>query len=153
MTLKERISADMTKALRHKNPTRLVILRGLLAEIQVKEKEHTVGTILTEEQVLSVLTRQKKQYEEALGFARQAQRKDLELANIFALEVLGEFLPQQLTEAEVSTLIIGILENEGPFTINSMGQVMKLLTPQIKGSFDGKRASELVKSLLATHTR
>lgn len=146
--IKTRLSEDAKTSLRQGLKDRIRVVRGLLSEILVEEKKHNVGTTLSEEQVLTVVTREKKKYEEALMFANQSGRQDLIDENTMNLAIVKEFLPEELTDNEVLAMIAVIANDVEAKTPADMGKIMKVLSPAIKGKFDGKVASEMVKSYL-----
>ncbi len=148
MSVKIMITELRDVALRSGRKRELVVVRGLLSEILVEEKKYNVGTVLTDDQVLAVVTREKKKFQESLLYANQAGRKDLIEDAELALKVIDTVLPASLIEEEVYEMITLIIRDQGPFTDKDMGKVMKVLSPQIKNRFDGKRANEMVRELL-----
>jgi uncharacterized protein YqeY len=134
MTLMEQVNNDIKEAMKAKQQFRLDALRMLKAEFI---KNNTSVKPIDE---LSVTIAHNKRLQDSLEMYQagtEAHDKILQ-----EMEVLKTYLPSQMTEAEVVALISDI-KTRGA---KDMGAIMKELQPQIKGRFDGKRASELVKA-------
>ena len=86
--------------------------------------------------------------EEAIAEARQANRPDLEAASLDEIAVLQGFLPAQLTETELEALARAAIAESGASSAQQMGQVMKILMPQLQGRATGNQASQVVRRLL-----
>ena len=120
------------------------VLRGLLAAIANRRIE--VGTAeLPPAEILGIVQREAKKREEAESFARQAGRTDLVEQNAAERALLSRYLPATLDDAALTALVSGWIA-EG---LTSMGPVMARLKERHPGQYDGKRASEIVRSLLA----
>jgi hypothetical protein len=148
MTLKETLNTALLDATRSKNRERLTVIRGILAEITVEEKKHNVGTVLSEDTILTVILREKKKFEEMKTFAEQGGRTDLRDKALEAVQVIDEFLPETMSENDVIALIEESILAEKASSIKDMGKIMKRLTPSVRGKFDTKRASEIVREIL-----
>jgi uncharacterized protein len=146
MSLKETLQSDLRMYLREKDDLCVVTLRGILAEIQNEEKR--VLRELDSQEAIGILTREKKKYDESLGFAHQAARTDLIEKFTRQLCLTEFYLPAQLTDADFVILLEATVEKTGASTLKDMGAVMKELQSHIKGRFDGKLASQLVKERL-----
>ncbi len=174
MELKEKISADLKKALKERNDLAVSVFRQLLAAILNKEKEKRAKIAkekedvkedeliresrLTDNEVIEVISSEAKKRKEAvLGFEKGGQ-KNLAEKEKKELEILEKYLPEQLSEEEIRKLakeIIAVLraslapserEKIGP---QDMGKVMGQLMPQVKGRADGNLISKIVKELLS----
>ncbi len=137
MNFKEKISSEIMVAMKAKDKARLNVLRYLKKLLIENETSAKPGS----EQ--DVIIRYAKQIQDSLGLYPEGseQRRELEAE----VTVLAEFLPKPLTEDEVITLIKQIKNDH---TEANFGVIMKALGPQIKGRFDGKKASDLVKGLI-----
>jgi uncharacterized protein YqeY len=148
MTLKQRLQDDLKRAMRAKDALRKRTLRLALAEI--KNREIEVRGELSDADVAAVLQKEAKQRRETLEELAQVDRPDLVASEQAELEVLTEYLPQQLGREEIADLarqVIADLGVEGP---RQMGRVMGALMPQLKGQADGKLVNQVVRELLSS---
>jgi uncharacterized protein YqeY len=121
------------------------VLRGLLAAVANRRIE-AGGSELPPAEIVALVQREAKKREEAEEFARQADRSDLVAQNAEERAVLARYLPTMLdTEALTALLREWIAEGVG-----TMGPLMARLKERHPGQYDGKRASEIVRSLLAS---
>jgi uncharacterized protein YqeY len=147
MTLKQQLQDDLKRAMRERDEVRKRTLRMALAAIKNKEVE--VQRELDDADVAAILQKEAKQRHETLDELRQVERPDLVAAEQAELDVLTEYLPQQLGQDEIAALarqVISDLNATGP---RQMGQVMGVLMPQLKGQADGKLVSQVVRELLS----
>lgn len=147
MPLKEKIKADTIAALKAKNERALETLRGVSAALQRREKEKA-GTTLTDEQVLEVIASEAKKRKEAIALFEQGGRQDLAAKERAELAILTEYLPAQLTDAELEAIVKDVIVATGATGAREFGKVMGAVMPQVKGKADGRRVSAAVKKLL-----
>jgi uncharacterized protein YqeY len=147
MPLKDRITEDMKAAMRAKDQPRLSAVRLLLAAMKQKEVDERVE--LADPDVLAIIEKMIKQRRESIAQYESAGRKDLADIEHFELKVLSEYLPQQLTEAEVAEAIAAALAESGAAGVKDMGRVMALLKPRLAGRADMGKVSGLVKARLS----
>ena len=147
MTLSDRIESAMRDAMRARDDQRTQTLRMVMAAA------HNVriarGRDLTDEDVIDVLTKQVKQRRESIDVFRDAGRDDRADAEQAEAAILAEFLPQQLSEDEVESLVRTAIAETGATSPGDLGRVMGRVTPTTKGRADGRLVSELVRRLLA----
>lgn len=151
--LKARIRADLTQAMKAQDKLRTATLRMLLAAIQTEEVSGKQAKELTDEDVLKVLTRESRKRGEAAEIYTQNGRGDLAANEHAEARVIDEYLPTQLTEAEVAdvadTAIAQVAEEIGERPgMKQMGMVMKAATAIAAGKADGARLSAAVKERL-----
>lgn len=147
-TLKERIQDDVKSAMRAKDKERLGVLRMTTAAI--KQREIDERTSLDDAGILSVLDKMIKQRRDALGQFTAAGRNDLADQEAFEIAVLDEYMPTALTETELNTLIEAALTKVGASSLRDMGNVMKLLSPEVRGRADMGAVSGRVKERLSS---
>ena len=128
----------------------LDVVRGLIAALQNREKE-LLGVDMTEDDVMTIILRETKQYKEALEGAQQSERELLIAEAQTKLGYIEQFLPKPLTEADVIDMINTITHEVQAAKPRDIGKVMPVLMSRIKGKFDGKRAKELVMDVLDQH--
>ena len=148
MSLKSRIQDDVKQAMRARDKARLSVLRLITAAIKQKEVDERIE--LSDGDVLAVLDKMAKQRRESLEHYRKAGRDDLADQEQFELELLGEFMPEPLSEAELGRLIQAAIEETGASSMRDMGAVMAALREQVQGRADMKAVSETVRARLAS---
>ncbi len=151
--LKSQLRADMTAAMKAKDTLRLSTLRMLLASIQNAEVSGTQARELSDADVVALLQKEAKKRNEAAVIYEQNGRGELAANERAEEEVIEEYLPTQLTEAEVAqvadTAIAQVAEQLGERPgMKQMGQVMKAATALAEGKADGSRLSAAVKARL-----
>jgi uncharacterized protein len=148
-TLKAQLRADLTAAMKNRDELRSATLRMALTALTNEEVAGSVARELSDAEIVTVLTREvKKRREAAEAFAgadrpQQAERERAEG------EVLTAYLPKQLTDEELNTLVAEAVEETGAAGPKAMGQVMKVLTPKIAGRAEGGRVAAAVRSALS----
>ncbi len=145
--LKQRILDDVKAAMRGRDKQRLGALRLLTAAIKQQEVDERIE--LTDEQVLTIINRMVKQRRESITQYSKAGRDDLIAIEQFELDLLAEFLPEQLSEAEVVSLIDDVVTATQASSMRDMGKVMGQLKSKIEGSADMSIVSALVKQRLS----
>ena len=137
------LRADLQAAMKARDMPKVYVLRGLLAVI-ANQKIEKGGAELAEAVILALAQREAKKREEAEAFARTAGRDDLVAQNVAERAILARYLPAQLDDAELANLVRSWLADG----LSSMGAIMARLKERHAGQYDGKRASELVRSML-----
>jgi uncharacterized protein YqeY len=146
MTLKNRIQDDVKDAMRARDKERLPVLRLITAAMKQKEVDERVE--LDDAGVLGVLDKMAKQRRESLEQYEKAGREDLAAQERFELDILKEYLPEQLGEQELADLIAQAIEETGAESMRDMGAVMGKLRGQVQGRADMKAVSEAVRARL-----
>ena len=147
MSLKDRITEDMKAAMRARQPERLSAIRMLLAAI--KQREVDSRTEVDDAAVLAIVEKLIKQRKDAIAQFEAGGRADLVAKETAEANLLAEYLPQQMSEAEVAAAIDAALAELGATGSSAMGKVMGLLKPRLAGRADIGRVSALVKQRLA----
>jgi len=149
MGLKEKLQADLTDAIRSRNEVVSGTVRMLLAAITNEEVAGKAAKILTDAEIITVLSREAKKRREAVEAYTQAKRDDLAGKEKAEAAVIANYLPEQLSEDEIKKLIADTIAETGAKGPAGMGLVMKVLQPKIAGKADGGVVSGLVKVALA----
>jgi len=150
--LKDTLRSDLTEAIRSRDEVTAATIRMALAAISTEEVAGKSARVLSDEDVLLVLTREAKKRTEAAAAFSGASRQELADRERAELAVLRRYLPEELTEAQVATMVdqaVAQAEAGGIVGRAAMGAVMKQLSAQTRGRFDGRRLSELVRERLA----
>jgi uncharacterized protein len=146
MALKERITEDMKTAMRAGEKERLATIRLALAAIKQREVDERIT--LDDTQVLAVLEKMIKQRREAVTQFESGGRADLVAKENAEIEVLKGYLPAQMSEAELDTLIKDAIAATGASSVKDMGKVMAAVKPKAQGRADMGIVSARIKQKL-----
>ena len=149
MGLKEKLQADLTEAIRSRNEVVSGTVRMLLAAITNEEVAGKAAKVLTDAEIITVLSREAKKRREAVEAYTQAKRDDLAGKEKAEAAVIANYLPEQLSEDEIKKLIADAIAETDAKGPAGMGLVMKVLQPKIAGKADGGVVSCLVNAALA----
>jgi uncharacterized protein YqeY len=133
--------------MRSHDSARLDALRMVLAAVQRAEKEGKHE--LSDDEMVGLMARELKVRRESVDAFRAGGRADLVAKEEAAIAVVAEFMPQPLSQAELSAMVEAAIAESGAASPRDMGKVMGLLTPRTRGRADGKTVSQLVTQLLA----
>ncbi len=148
MALKERLTEDMKSALRNRETVKLGLVRMIRS--QIKNREIAKGNELSDEQVVEVVSSLIKSRREALEFAVKGDRKDLVAQAEEELEVLASYLPDQLSEEEIRSVVRDAIDQSGAAGPGDLGRIMGAVMPRVKGRADGRLVNDIVRECLAT---
>jgi len=148
--LKDRLRADLNTAMRARDQVRLRTLRMALTSITTEEVAGTSARDLSDEEIVKVLTREAKKRREAAEAFGAAGRDEQAAAERAEGEVLAGYLPAQLGDEELDALVGAAIAETGATGMKGMGQVMKVLTPQVAGRADGARVAAEVRRRLGS---
>ena len=146
MGLQEIVQQTLQGAIREQDEIKRNAVRLLLTAMKNKEKE--LRRQLTEEEITQTISSQIKQRRESVEQYLQAARPDLADQEEKEIQVLQNFLPEPLADAELEQLIAGVISETGAQSARDMGMIMKAIMPMVSGRADGKRVSELVRQKL-----
>jgi uncharacterized protein YqeY len=147
MGLKEELQEDLKQAVRDKDETRKTTLRLALAAI--KNAEIAKGRELDDNELIAVISQQAKQRRESIAQFAEGGRQDLVAQEEEELKLLLEYLPRQLSEEEIRTRASEVIEQVKATSPAQMGEVMRVLMPELKGKADGQVVSRIVRELLS----
>jgi hypothetical protein len=148
MSLKEQLHADLTTALKARDELRTATLRMALAAITTEEVAGKEARQLTDDDVITVLTREAKKRREAAEAFDQGGRAELADRERAEGEVIAAYLPAQLTDEELAALVTAAITESGADSPKAMGQVMKMLNPRVAGRAEGGRVAAEVRRQL-----
>ena len=148
MALEQNIMADMKDAMKSKNEGALRALRAVKAAIIIAKTAEGAGGELKEEDETKLLQKLVKQRKDSLEIFEKQNRPDLAEKEKEEIAVIEKFLPKQLGEAELQTIIAKIIADTGATSAADMGKVMGAANKQLAGQADGKTISTVVKQLL-----
>ncbi len=148
MELIDRITEDIKSAMFAKDKLKLDALRGIKKELlEAKTAKGSDGTI-TEEVGIKIMQKMVKQRKESAQIYIEQNRPELAEKELDEAKVISAYLPEQMSEEELTTVIKSIITEIGATSAKDMGKVMGLATKQLAGKIEGRLISEKVKSLL-----
>jgi uncharacterized protein YqeY len=149
MGLKEKLQSDLTDAIRAKDAVKSGTIRMLLSAITNEEVAGKAAKVLSDAEVITVLSREAKKRREAVEAYTNAKRDDLANKEKDEAAIITLYLPEQLSEADIKQLISEAIAQTNAVGPAGMGLVMKVLQPKIAGKADGGLVSSLVKAALS----
>jgi uncharacterized protein YqeY len=148
MGLKEKLQSDLTDAIRSRAEVKSGTIRMLLAAITNEEVSGKSARVLSDAEIITVLSREAKKRREAVEAYVAAKRTDLADKEKAEGDVIAQYLPAQLSEEDIKKMIADAIAETGAAGPAGMGLVMKVLSPKIAGKADGGVVSGLVKAAL-----
>ena len=149
MSLKERLRADLTTAMKASDELTAATVRMALTAITTEEVAGKKARELSDDEVVTVLTREAKKRREAAEAFTDAGREELAARERAEGEVLATYLPEQLGDDELSALVRAAIEETDAAGPQAMGQVMKAVQPRVAGLAEGGRVAAEVRRQLA----
>jgi uncharacterized protein len=144
----EKVSADIKTAMLARDKVALEALRGMKKEfLEAKTAKGSDGT-LPDEQAVKIIQKMVKQRKESARIYTEQNRQDLADIELAEIVVLEKYLPAQMSDAELETVIAAIIAQVGAAGPQDMGKVMGVASKQLAGKAEGRAISEKVKSLL-----
>lgn len=147
MTLKATLQDAMKSAMKEKQKERLGAIRMILADIKKVEVDERID--ITDDRVLAILDKMQKQRRDSIQQFEAAGRDDLAAIEKAELEVISDFLPEALTQEELSAMIDEAVTETGAASMADMGKVMAIIKPKAQGRADMSEISKAVKSRLS----
>jgi len=147
VTLAQRLQTDLTRAIRERDELRRDALRMAIAAAYNAEKQ--ARRPLTDDEVVTVLSREVRTRRESIEAYVEAGRDEIVAQQQAELAVIEEYLPEQLSDEELESLAGETIEELGAMSPREMGQVMAGLMPKVRGRAEGKRVSAVVARQLA----
>lgn len=146
MSLKAELTQAMKDAMRAQDKARLGTVRLMLSEIKRVEVDERIE--LSDERILAILDKMQKQRRDSIAQFSAAGRQDLVDIEEAELEVISQFLPAPLSEAELQAMVQSAVTETGAQSMADMGKVMAILKPQVQGRADMTVVSKLVKACM-----
>jgi len=147
MTLLTDIEQDLKEARLARDDQRRDALALLLSSLRSAEKD--LQRALSDDEALQVLQRERKKRVEALEAYEAAGRDEQAAREEFELDVIEEYMPDQLTEDEIDDIVDDVIAEVGATSLRDLGRVMADVMPQVSGRADGSVVSQLVREKLA----
>lgn len=148
MSLEIQINDDIKKAMLAKEQAKLMALRAVKSAILMAKTEKGAVAELTAEQEIQLLQRLVKQRKDSYDIYVEQNREDMAAQEKLEMEVISVYLPAQMSDEELTTAIKEIIASTGAASAKDMGKVMGVASKSLAGKAEGKRISEMVKTLL-----
>ncbi len=149
MSLQEKVMTALKAAMKAKDQTALTALRAVKSAILLAQTESGATGELTEEQELKLLQKQVKQRKDSAAIYLEQGRKDLASPEIAEAEIIGQFLPEALSEEEIEKVVVRTIGSVGAEGMKDMGKVMGIVSKELAGQADGKTISTIVRQKLS----
>ncbi len=148
MSLQQDLMTALKAAMKSKDQTALTALRAVKSSILLAKTENGAAEELTEEQELKILQKQVKQRKDSAAIFLEQNREDLAAPELAEAEIISQFLPEALSEQEITAVVKGVIAKIGADGMKDMGKVMGIVSQQLAGKADGKTISTIVKEQL-----
>ena len=146
MSLKQKLQEDLKSSMKNKDTNKKSVITLIRASIKQYEVDNRVE--LGDEEITDLIAKQLKQTRDSRDEFAKAGREDLVTQAEAEIEVLKEYLPQQLSEEELNEIVISTISEVGATSMKDMKNIMSSIMPKVKGRADGKLINELVKKNL-----
>jgi len=146
MSLKVKLMDEFKTAMKEKDVVKkntITLVRSAIKQIEVDNRVE-----LNDEQVIEIIVKQVKQKKDAIEEFKKGNREDLVEETEKEIAILMTYLPEQMSEDEVKTIVVSTIEETGATSAKDMGKVMPIVIQKTKGRADSKLVSKLVKELL-----
>ncbi|UOQ86047.1 GatB/YqeY domain-containing protein [Gracilibacillus salinarum] len=148
MAIVELLNQDMKQAMKARDKETLSVIRMVKASMQ-NEAIKLQKDALSEEEELTVLARELKQRKDSLHEFEEAGREDLVSKLNTEIEIIQAYMPEQLSDEELETIVVQTIEEVQAQSKKDMGKVMSALMPKVKGKAEGSRVNQLVQKNLS----
>lgn len=149
MSLSASIMTALKEAMKSKNTVALTALRAVKSAILLAQTESGAKEELTEAQELKILQKQVKQRKDSAAIFLEQGRGDLAAPELAEAEVIAQFLPEAMSEDDITKVVEDVIAKTGAEGMKDMGKVMGMVSGQLAGKADGKTISTIVKAKLS----
>jgi hypothetical protein len=153
MSLEQRVMTDLKTAMLAKNEAALRSLRAIKASIILAKTAEGASGSIKEDDEIKILQKLIKQRKDSLEIYKAQQRSDLASKEEEEIAIIEKFLPAQMSQEELKTILQKIIKDTGATAPGDLGKVMGVASKQLAGKADGKSISTMVKELLLDHNR
>ena len=149
MSLLNNLTEELKTAMRAKDVLKLQALRAIKSAILLAQTSSGAGADLSEDEEIKLLQKLVKQRKDSAAIFKEQNREDLAAPEEAQAAVIAQFLPEQMSEAEVEKVIEGIIATSGADRMKDMGKVIGMASKQLAGKADGKTISNIIKAKLS----
>lgn len=147
MSLKEKLLEDLKDAMREKDTVRKDTVQMARSAVLQIEKDRKVT--LDDDGIIEVIAKQIKQRKSVLPEYEKSGRQDLLDRQLREIEILSQYMPRQLTEDELETIIKETIQETGVNSVKDLGKVMQAVMPKVRGRTEGRLINQIAKKLLS----
>jgi uncharacterized protein YqeY len=148
MSLQQKLMVKIKEAMKSKDKVALESLRAIKSEILLAQTKTGASEDLTKDEEIKLLQKLVKQRKDSAVLYKEQGRNDLADPELAQVEIIAQFLPEQMSGEELKKIVAGIIETVGATSMQDMGKVMGMASKQLAGKADGKAISIAVKQLL-----
>ncbi|MGJ8732273.1 MAG: GatB/YqeY domain-containing protein [Cellulophaga sp.] len=149
MSLQQDVMTAMKTAMKAKDSVALESLRAIKSVLLMAQTESGAKTELSEEEEIKIIQKLVKQRKDSAAIYTEQGREDLAAPELAQAEVIGQFLPEQMSEGDIAKVVEDVIAKTGADGMKDMGKVMGMVSSQLAGKADGKTISTIVKNKLA----
>ena len=142
----DKLNKDMIEAMKAKDKDKLTVIRMVKAAIKQEIIDHKKEE--NDDLLIDVVNKQIKMRRDSISEFEKGDRSDLIEKTQSEIDILMNYLPEQLSDTEVEEIINSVFDEVKPESMKDMGKVMGMVTPKVKGRYDMKKVSELIRSKL-----
>ena len=144
--MRNQILEDLKSAMKAQDKLKLSVIRMVKSSLQMEELNKKRE--LTDEEVIDVISKQIKTRKDSINEFEKGGRDDLVESTSKEIEILSAYLPEQLSDEELTEIIDKVFDEVKPESPRDMGKIMKAITPLVKGKADMGKVSSIIKSML-----
>ncbi len=147
MSLKEKLMEDLKTSMKNKDTIRkntITMVRAAIKQIEVDQRKD-----VQDEEILEIISKQAKERRLAIEDFKRGSREDLVSQTEAEIEILLQYLPQQLTEDEVEQIVVETIKEINATSMKDIGLIMKAVMPKVKGKTDGNIVNKVVKKIFS----
>lgn len=146
MSLKEKLMEDFKTSMKNKDTLRKNTITMVRASIKQREVDERIE--LTDEDIIDIIAKQVKEKRDVIEDFAKGGREDLVQQTNKEMEILLEYLPEQLSEDEIEKIVKDVIDEVNAKSMKDIGIIMKNVMPKVKGKADGGMVSKIAKKLL-----
>ena len=146
MSLKKELMEDLKLSMKNKDSIRKNTITMVRAAIKQKEIDERIE--LEDEEILAIISKQLKEKKNAIEDFKKGERQDLVELTEKEMEILLEYLPEQLTEEEIEKIVRETIEEVEANSMKDIGIIMKSVMPKVKGRADGSTVNKIARKIL-----
>lgn len=141
--MREKILNDLKETMKNQDKQKLSVIRSIKEAIMLEEIKNK--SELNDEEIISIIAKQVKTRKESIIEFEKGNRQDLIEKTTNEIKILETYLPEQISLEEAKKIIDEVFQEANPTSSKDMGKIMGLITPKLKGRFDMKEASQIIK--------
>lgn len=147
MSIKEKLMEDLKLSMKNKDVLRkntVTMVRAAIKQVEVDERRE-----LGDDEITAIIGKQLKERRFARGEFEKGNRSDLVEQTDKEIDILLEYLPEQLSEEELTLIVRECIDEAGAKSTADIGKIMKLVMPKVQGRADGKQVNEIIKRIFS----